>query len=500
MPGRQLGNAEQRALLGSCSSPIKNETTGVRAAAPLQKCHALYAEIDARVEAAGVRDASYYRVPGFPYFRTDRVLASFGTEVQTIDELGGWTRRMREFDQEAREFEYLNLGLSDEERGEWRFQLLNCGKTLSAFELEDPALRTRLIRVVRPVDEYPGVARMLGLHLLSAPILKARIEREHAAVRARAGAPLPSAQADDMRLWRVTPGADLRLAAQGFERAQPDELGFPGIVDSAWLALAELHAPALWIEAHGERDAPGAPRLSAAGATVDTSDPVVNYHITFTRFGNARLAQINYFIWFKAPDASPANAAADIDGLIWRVTLDPQARPLLYESLHASGRDHRWFPAQPLQLLEKHGYLQEPALLPQGQLDIGTPALWIESGTHRLNRVLPVEEAAPAQAHGYALRRYEELFTLPRPGGGTRSLFGPDGLIAGTASGGGLWISGMRAPAALRLLGHHPTTYIGRRHFDDAFALEAVFAPVDLAPLPSEQTPGPALSWPTTAP
>ena len=63
--------------------------------------------------------------------------ASFANEVKGLDEVSGWTRRMREFDQEAREFEYKNLGLSEQEIGTWRYELLACGSGLANMELFD---------------------------------------------------------------------------------------------------------------------------------------------------------------------------------------------------------------------------------------------------------------------------------------------------------------------------------------------------------------------------
>ena len=57
-------------------------------------CREKYAEMDARIDAAGVRNPAFYRVPGFPYFRTDRYAASFKDEVTGLDEVAGWMRRM----------------------------------------------------------------------------------------------------------------------------------------------------------------------------------------------------------------------------------------------------------------------------------------------------------------------------------------------------------------------------------------------------------------------
>src|SRR5262245_47880844 len=121
-------------LLGGCAQP----SPFVGLFRDLATCRDDYAAMDARVDAAGVRDAAYHRVPGYPYLRFDRTLASYAYEVEGLEPVAGWIRHMREFDQEAREFEYLNLGLTPMEVGNQRNRFLNCGRGLANLELDDP--------------------------------------------------------------------------------------------------------------------------------------------------------------------------------------------------------------------------------------------------------------------------------------------------------------------------------------------------------------------------
>jgi hypothetical protein len=60
---------------------------------------------------------------------------------------------------------------------------------------------------------------------------------------------------------------------------------------------------------------------------------------------------------------------------------------------------------------------------------------------------------------------------------GTRSLFGPDGLVPGSERGERwfLWVSGVRSPGAMREQGRRATAFLGRRHFDDPFLLDRIF-------------------------
>ena len=433
-------------------------------------CRAKYAEMDARIDAAGVRDGSYYRVPGFPYFRTDRYAASYKDEVKGLDDTAGWMRRMREFDQEAREFEYRNLGMSEQEIGTWRYDLLACGGGLANLEMFEEANLAFLRKQVAPGSEYRTRA---------APLTDAQrkaIASHDAEVRKRFGGNLPAATASaPLKLWAVKPVEDMSLIANGYGAASPDELGVPALIDSQWRAFAEAHAPALWIETAGTRDQPGMPIVTRDGAfSVDAAQPRMHYQITFTRYAGQPLAQINYFIWFAGRDG---NTGA-LDSLIWRVTLDAQARPLVYESVNASGRDHLWFAARPLKLRAAGKRADDiTALFPQAEPVIGPVALRIAAGSHALLRVVPLATArANGDSNPYALHRYEEVFTLAAAEGKTRSLYDASGLIPGIRDDEQVKLFGDRVatPGALHALGRLPVSATGMAHFDDAARLERV--------------------------
>jgi hypothetical protein len=100
-------------------------------------------------------------------------------------------------------------------------------------------------------------------------------------------------------------------------------------------------------------------------------------------------------------------------------------------------------------------------------------------GTHYLRRVTPIAAGEPARdgAVAYAFVPDAALRALPVAGGGTASLFGPDGIVAGTERSERytLWISGIASPGAMRQWGRHATAFVGRRHFDEAFLIERYF-------------------------
>lgn len=433
-----------------------------------KNCRAKYAEMDARVDAAGVRDGSYYRVPGFPYFRTDRYAASYKDEVKGLDDTAGWMRRMREFDQEAREFEYRNLGMSEQEIGTWRYDLLACGGGLASLETFEDDNLAFLRRQVVPGSEYKPKAPPLTEQQRKA------VAAHDADVRKRFTDALPASPADaTLTLWTATPVEDLHLIEAGYGRAMPDELGVPALIESQWRAFAERHAPALWIETAGPRDQPGAPVVRDGAFTADPAQPRLHYYITFTRLGGQTLTQLNYFIWFAGREG---NSGA-LDSLIWRVTLDTNAQPLIYESVNASGRDHLWFAAQPLKRRPARSKADDNApLFPQAEPITGPVALRLAAGSHALTRVVPLATASSGGATGsaYQLRHYEEVFTLPAGDGKTRSLYDVSGVIPGVRDDEQARLAGDRvvAPGALHVLGRVPTAVTGSRHFDDADRLE----------------------------
>jgi hypothetical protein len=445
-------------------------------------CREEYAAMDARVAAAGVGDAAYYRVPGYPYLRIDRLLASYAKEIEGPEQTAGWIRRMRELDQESREFEYLNLGMTFNQIGQQRDRFLNCSRSLATFELEDPGNLEKLKSAVQPDDGYSGVARAVGLYPLAVPLLRSRIRAEQEAVRKDFDRPLPELDSGGvLTLWSVKPPEEPDYEEVNFRRALPDEFGLPGLTETQWLTLTQRYAPSLWIETASEADRPGLPRLTGNGADVDSTQPLVNYSISFSRFGKEPVMQITYFFWFRG-NGAPSSPA--IDGLLWRVTLDMDTRPLAYETLHASGHSHYWFPVQPLPRRESAGYWQQAGFFPQGQVAEHDRAVRLKAGSHAVRRVVPLAAARAERTATYELRRYEDLYTLPLPSGGSHSLFGPDGVVPGSAGPDPSWIwsSGVRNPGALKQYGHHTPAYVGREHFDAPFLLESVFIPPTTPP------------------
>ena len=104
----------------------------------------------------------------------------------------------------------------------------------------------------------------------------------------------------------------------------------------------------------------------------------------------------------------------------------------------------------------------------------------VASATHFIERVGVV--SGPDSLVRYGFRSYDELRSLARLDGSRRSLFGADGIVAGSERGERFlyWPMGIASAGAMRQWGRHATAFVGRRHFDDADLLERRFE-LDLA-------------------
>jgi hypothetical protein len=448
-----------------------------------EPCRDYFAQIDAAVTAAGVADGGASRVAGYPYLRSDRVLASFADEVDAAARFDAWIERMRQLDLAARRAELRNLDPATAD-AQWQ-RADQCGRSLTALELSGADARATLRERVRVRDDYSLAARGFGLYPFAVPFLNLGIKAYHEEVRGDYARPLAELDSPGPLLrWTPEPSAPAALPETPL---QYDALGLPLLSDAQWQALSVHHAPQWWIETGGDYDRPGAPVLqSGTKPGIDAQRPSVYVIHDVTRFGDRVLPVLAYVIWFseRPPQKAWDSYSGALDGLIWRVVLDPQLRPLVYDTIHPCGCYRYTFPAQALTQIPRGGFWQEPVLFPQAEIPAGKVALRIQSETHYLRRVVAVA-ATTGEEHHYTLRPYAELQSLAA-GDGRRSLFDTDGIVDGTERGERwwLWITGVPDPGAMRQWGRHATSFVGRSHFDDARFLEQNFAVPDWAQNP----------------
>lgn len=494
------------ALLAGCAAidpyyaaPIAERLTRADA---LGDCARRLRDIDARIDALGVRDAIAPRVPGFPYLRVDRYTASLASSAPAAP----WTERLSELDREARLVEFANSGLSD---ADWA-ALEACRPHFTAADRD----RFEAVRQAAVVpDDYSTGLRALGLYPLTRLAFAAGIRGLHERTRRAFETPLEALPRAG-ELLRYVPMAPRDTASLGGVAALPleestagpsdekpgsppaDALGVPRLSRALGWQLLAQHAPSLVVDTASDDDRLGSllwrTVADTARVAVDTGAPAAYARIAYARLGGAVRVQLVYTFWFPArpPEGSFDVLAGPLDGVVWRVTLGRPAEgdyvPLLYDTIHPCGCYPMFFPTLRVQARPQPDTLDEGMFAPQvapEPADGERIVLRVASRTHYLQRV--TAEPGAAQGLPYALRDDDELRLLPLPASrehvpgqvGTRSIFGPDGLVVGSerAERFYFWPMGIASAGQMRQWGRHATAFVGRRHFDDPLLLDRYF-------------------------
>lgn len=480
-------------LLGGagCSTLQQPQGTGPQTAAvQLSDCQQWFHALDDAVATAGVADVAARRITGFPYLRVDRFSAAFGEAAGDDSELReAWVARMHTLDAQGRRVEIANLPdeaveqLGAGPREDLISRADECARHMTKADLPDEAAMTLLRKRARVPDDYSAFKRTIGLYGLTGVPFSAGIENwqgktEQAFSAARQG------QTASHAVVRYIPPADpVMTRAQVSElllAAAAKPLGIARLSEEQRERLFATYAPVLEIETAREYDRIG--RLywsSELALRVDVSAPTVYRNLAYTRVGNRTLLQLVYTVWMpERPRESRYDMlAGHLDGIVWRVTLAPDGEPVLFDSIHPCGCYHMFFPTpRAVAVPSPEPYIEWafspaplPAVAPADRILISA-----QTRTHYLTNVWP---ASAAEGVSYVFADYDELRTLALPSGGSRSAFGPDGLIAGTERGERFlfWPMGIASPGAMRQWGSQPTAFVGRRHFDDADLIEKRF-------------------------
>ena len=466
------------------------------AGAPLQqdgaeRCRMLIDRVDRRLDDKGVRDAETARIEGFPYLRVNRFLSSFRTDFGQERKAGGafddWLRRLRALDREARQVELQNLGAAN-----IAASVEACAETLLADERDRPGFKAALIRAARVPSSYDDAVRAAGLYPVTQIGVALGFERwkdENLGTFAEA----PDTWAANETVYGLLPddppGAD--AAAALIDLASNNALSIPDLSGTVLSELASAYAPVIAVEEASGADRIGRPywpSAESAAPTTDPADPVIYIRLAHTRFGDEILPQLVYTVWFPArPKTGPLDILGGaLDGFVWRVTVSHEGRPLVYDTFHACGCYHLFFPVPPVvrTAVPEDDDLREEPLVPRAApvLEPGERlVLHIASGSHYLRNLSVAGKVDPdrrlrlvdeAAAPEYGLRSLEQA------DGTRRSLYGPDGIVPGTARAERflLWPMGIASPGAMRQWGTHATAFVGTRHADDSFLMDEAFA------------------------
>jgi hypothetical protein len=478
-------------LAGCAIVPFPTRSLHVGQSDALGTCADFFASMDHRAEEAHVLDAGAFRVEGYPYLRVDRFLASFRTEVGDAAAFGAWVDQMQALDQEARRYEIANqtpaMGSapgSANDRAELNATVARCGNQLKAADFQDGKQQLALREKVTVPDEYLSLWRALGLYPLTHLYVYHRVLVWQAEARKTFSTEPPVG----WRAIRYVPENASRTpdVRKLVAEARHDALGIPSYSPAAREALFRMYAPAWEVQIEADYDRIGKPVWTSTDMLdIDTRHPLTYTLLSFTRFGKDVLTQLNYVIWF--PSRPKANAldiyGGDLDGVNYRVTLDTNGEPLLYETIHNCGCYYGAYPTRRLKARESIDYAEPPLIFKAPELtpskELVTVAM--ESRTHYVQHLYPLARQSDSETVPYSLADYGELRSLPQPKGGCRSMFGSDGLAPGSERLERfiLWPTGVVSPGAMRQWGRHAVAFVGERQFDDPFYIEKMFIKTD---------------------
>jgi hypothetical protein len=448
-------------------------------------CLEWFAAADAAVTAADRRDVQAARLPGRPHLRVDRLLAALAAETPTDDAYTAWLDHAAALARDGWRVELANLPpaarreLAGASAGDDPGPLaVACIDRLRAADAADPARAAALLADARVPDAYADWQRVVGLYPLTRWLVLARYRAWQEGIDAQYARPLDALPVAGTLHRYASP---LPAAPPAVGPWRRDALGYPQLDPQQRAALFAAHAPLWEVDSVSRDDRPGRPYWPSGSwrARVDVDQPTLYRHLSFTRVGGRILPQLNYLLWFPArtPQREGDIYAGPHDGVLLRVTLNDDGTVLLYDAIHSCGCYHMFFPGlrlvpRPLEEVGGEGYhvpQRAPYPGPGERL-----ALRLEAGTHMVLRLHPVPAATPATP--LAVAPYDTLRSLA-DGAGRRSLFGPDGLVAGSGRSERflLWPMGVPSAGAMRQWGRHATAFVGRRHFDDPGLVEAGF-------------------------
>jgi len=472
-------------------APDWRQTLSYQSADPTDQCVADFKRFDRAVRQAGVEDAEAAQINGFPYLRINRFLMSFRYRDLAPDQLNAWIQLMRQLDQEARFVEAQNMGSVPVSLQ----QLDRCAEDLLQADRSQADFEKSLRRAAFAPDHYSFWKRLAGVYPLTnlaAALGYADWKQE------TLDAFLAFSMADRTSGKVFRPERDEQSPPNSSDilsLASRDSLGIPILSSDQQENLLSAFAPIVRVGSERKEDQIGHPKWVRGDASerieIDVSRPALFGRIAHAYWKGKPTLQLVYTMWFSE---RPKTGAFDIlggslDGLIWRVTLDHQGRPIIYDSIHPCGCYHLFFPASDLerQTLPEDSDLRETILVPERAPVLSSGdriLLTLEPGTHYLVSVDAVPEAQNMEASAsYVVKTGDQvpdqdLRLLPlSDGSATRSIYGSDGVIRQSErlERWILWPMGIESAGAMRQWGTHATAFVGMRHFDDPYLIDRSF-------------------------
>jgi hypothetical protein len=478
-------------FLAGCATP-PTRATRISDVGPAENCAFFFASLDQQTSKAGVMDSGAFRVKDYPYLRVNRFLASFREEAMDSDAFSAWVNHMQALDRESRGYEIANLPTTDvpapdsaNDKDALNGNVVTCGNLLKAADFQDAGPRIEALRKqVDAPDEYSLLRRTFGFYPLFRLFVSIGVDNWHDEAKKSFSTQPPT----DWSTIRYVPekSGGMPTNRQIIEKTRRDALGIPAYAPGDLQALFRIYAPAWEVQTQDDHDKIGAPFWTREGELgVNTGQPITYTLLSFTRFGKEILTQLNYIIWFPS---RPKTNALDIyggflDGVNYRVTLDKNGEPLLYETIHNCGCFYMAFPSKGLHVREKTDYAESPLILPTPEVNPVSEFMTVamKRRTHAVQHLYPLARETQSASAVYSLADYGQLRSLPRHTDGRAGMFDQDGVGIGTERLERfiLWPTGVLSPGSMRQWGRQAVAFVGTRHFDDPFFMDKIFMESD---------------------
>jgi hypothetical protein len=478
-------------FLYSCSA-IKQVGPSATKNQPLGPEHILNA-VDDAVAKDGVANGAVFRVPGFSYLRTTRLLVALEAQITTPQQKEIFVDHLRRLGTKSHNKEIISLSDVSLTRVTQQLGLPNNYQSLIAAVSEAAdSLHARdaggsgyyaaVAKALNVPDEYTFSYRVLGLYpLVAGPVayltVKARkkfqrwFDADYAKLETSGTLTAFGPAKEEALNHRKT---------VALLEASKDSLGLYMPDSASQKKLAQGLAPIIMQDVSGVYDRPGRIVWQAGHIFVDTTQPTVYYYFSHAIVDANPVLQINYVFWYKARSGndSPAIERGPLDGITLRITLHPNGTPMMMDIMNSCGCYHLWVPNATHIKQPKPDSFKPGPFVPQWLPETSAPnrlAIRLNTGWHQIQRVFAM--VRPKYTVTYQLKAYDELEMLPHTGERVESLFKPSGIAKGSWRMEPLLLfsMGVKDVGYMRQRGHHAIELVGRAHFDDPHLLEKKF-------------------------
>ena len=471
-------------LLQGCAGLVPRQKAALPGRPP--QAEQLLTELDAAVAQAGVQDASSFKVPGFPYLRTNRFLAAMKERLVGDEQKTLWVEEMYRLDFEARKKEIQNLpnetlsvlnSKLDGIPGREALMVRTSAAAMQLFEYDriQPVFFETLRGAVAVPDEYSTSMRVFGLYPIAAVPITIGTQVAYNKFRKWHQSPLADLTVEGRLMAFVAEGGENSGAGKPallFAAARRNAFGLPDLSDADIMALVRSYAPIITQDVVAGYDRFGEVVWNDGTVAIDQRRPAIYYYITTSFISRVPVVQINYTLWYseRSGEKTPSYEKGPLDGLTLRISLDRNGQPVMADIMNNCGCYH--FYAPPKERVDKivpsrNGlYPFLPVWLPPDYPDKPL-TLRVNSGWHQVEHLFASE--APADATIYRLIPYDRMEALPRADGSYESVFTAEGIMKNsTRIEPYIFFSvGIHDIGYMRQRSHHAVKMIGRAHFTD---------------------------------